>query len=357
MSKLFSPLRIRDLEIANRAWVSPMCQYSAVDGVVEEWHRIHLGSFVLGGAGLVMAEASAVVAEGRISVACPGLWNDEQVQAWSKVTAFAHTHGAKMGIQLAHAGRKASTLRPWDDHVIAEVSEGGWTAQAPSALAFEGYPVPHELNVHEIDSVVDAFAAAARRAVAAGFDVLEVHGAHGYLLHQFLSPLSNVRSDQYGGRFENRTRLMLRVVDAVRAAMPEPMPLFVRISATDYAPGGWDLEQSVELCRLLKEHGVDLIDVSSGGNVHGVRIELRPGYQVDFASTIRERAQVMTSAVGLITGSVQAETILVEGKSDAVMLARAFLRNPHWASHAAEELGDFITWPAQYERARTLHRP
>jgi 2,4-dienoyl-CoA reductase-like NADH-dependent reductase (Old Yellow Enzyme family) len=357
MSKLFSSLRIRDLEFANRAWVSSMCQYSAIDGVVGEWHNVHLGSFAIGGAGLVMAEATAVVSEGRISVGCPGLWNETQVEAWFKITDFAHSHDAKIGIQLAHAGRKASTMRPWDSHLMADVFEGGWSAQAPSALAFEGYPVPHVLTSLEIDDVVLAFAAAARRAVAAGFDVLEIHGAHGYLLHQFMSPLSNERTDEYGETFENRVRLMLRVVDAVREAMPPPMPLFVRISATDYADGGWDLDQSVQLSRLLKEHGVDLVDVSSGGNVHGVRIDLRPGYQVDFAAAIREGAGIMTSAVGLITQANQAEEIIVEQKADAVMMARAFLRNPHWASHAAEELGDFISWPKQYERARTLQRP
>lgn len=356
MSKLFTPLRIRDLALSNRAWVSPMCQYSAVDGVVSDWHQAHLGSFATGGAGLIMAEASGVVPEGRISIACPGLWNEEQVEAWARITEFAHAQGTRTGIQLAHAGRKASTMRPWDDHLMAASDEGGWTASAPSAVAFEGYPVPHSLDVAEIDQVVEAFAAAAQRAIRSGFDVLEIHAAHGYLLHQFMSPLSNRRTDGYGGSFENRVRLTLRVVEAVRRAMPDAMPLFVRISATDYVEGGWDLEQSVQLGHLLKERGVDLIDVSSGGNIHGIRIELRPGYQVDFASTIREQVGVLTSAVGLITEAHQAEAILEEGRADAVMLARAFLRNPHWANEAAEQLGDFIGWPKQYERARTLHR-
>ncbi|NNN00196.1 MAG: NADH:flavin oxidoreductase/NADH oxidase [Acidimicrobiaceae bacterium] len=355
MSRLFSPLRIRGLELANRAWVSPMCQYSASEGVVGSWHQVHLGSFALGGAGLVVAEATAVMAEGRISVACPGIWNDEQAEAWSRVTSFAHSQGSKIAVQLAHAGRKSSTLRPWDDHLIAGASEGGWRAQAPSALAFEGYPVPHELSPVEIDAVVANFASAARRAIDAGFDALEVHAAHGYLLHQFMSPISNQRSDHFGGSFENRIRLTLKVLDAMRAVMPETMPLFVRISATDYVTGGWDVEQSIELSRQMKVHGVDLVDVSSGGNVHGVRIELRPGYQVDFASSIREGAGVLTSAVGLITDAHQAESILEAGRADAVMLARAFLRNPHWASQAAEELGVVIDWPAQYARARTVH--
>jgi 2,4-dienoyl-CoA reductase-like NADH-dependent reductase (Old Yellow Enzyme family) len=332
-----------------------MCQYSAVDGVVGAWHRVHLGSFATGGAGLIMAEASGVVPEGRISVGCPGLWSADQVRAWSEVTSFAHAQGTRMGIQLAHAGRKGTTMRPWDDHLIAGDDEGGWIAQAPSAIAFEGYPVPHELSVAEIDELVTAFAAAAERAIEAGFDVLEIHAAHGYLLHQFMSPLSNHRTDEFGGSFANRVKFTLQVVDAVRGVMSSSMPLFVRISATDYAEGGWDLEQSVELCQLLKEHGVDLIDVSSGGNVHGVRIELRPGYQVDFAATIREKVGILTSAVGLITEPEQAEGILTEGRADAVMLARAFLRNPRWANFAAEQLGDYIPWPKQFERARTLH--
>lgn len=356
MSELFKPLRIRNLEFANRVWVSPMCQYSATDGVVGAWHRVHLGAFATGGAGLVMAEATGVVPSGRISVGCPGLWNDEQVRAWSEVTSFAHAQGTYMGIQLAHAGRKGSTMRPWDDHLTANASEGGWTAHAPSALPFEGYPVPRELTVDEIDELVAAFAAAARRAMAAGFDVLEIHAAHGYLLHQFMSPLSNQRGDEYGGSFENRVRFTLRVVEAVRGVMPDAMPLFVRISATDYAEGGWDLAQSIELSRSLKDRGVDLVDVSSGGNVHGVHIPVAPGYQVEFAAAIRSEVGIMTNAVGLITEPEQAEEIVAKGQADAVMLARAFLRNPRWALHAAERLGEVIPWPPQFERARTLHR-
>ncbi len=353
MSLLFTPWRVRGLTVANRAWVSAMCQYSATDGVVGDWHLAHLGSLATGGFGLVMAEATAVAPEARISVRCPGLWNDEQVTAWRRVTDFAHAQGAHIGVQLAHAGRKASTMAPWDDHPFALASEGGWTAVAPSELAFDGYPPPRALRVEEIDRVVDQFVAAARRARRAGFDVLEIHAAHGYLLHQFLSPLSNQRGDAYGGSFENRTRLVLRVAEAVRAAEPD-VPLFVRLSATDWVEGGWDLDQTVALARALRESGVDLVDVSSGGNVATAVVPVGPGYQVPFASAVRRGAGVATSAVGLITEPDQAESILVDGDADAIMVARAALRNPRWALNAAEALGEFIDWRPQLERARTL---
>lgn len=354
MSILFSPLSLRGVEFANRAWVSSMCQYSAVDGVVGDWHRVHLGSFATGGAGLVMAEATAVSPPGRISVNCTGIWNETQVDAWREITRFAHAQGTLIGVQLAHAGRKSSTLAPWADHVIATVEEGGWTPVSSSALAFPGYQVPHALSIDEIDAVVHDFADGAQRAQRAGFDVLEIHAAHGYLIHQFLSPLSNQRNDEYGGSFANRTRFILRVVDAVRRAMPSVMPLFVRISATDYTEGGWDLLQSIELAKLLKVQGVDLIDVSSGGNVAGATIPVGPGYQVPLSAAIRAQVELATSAVGLITNSAQAEAILAAGQADAVMVARAFLRNPRWALAAAEELGESITWPVQLDRARTL---
>ena len=331
-----------------------MCQYSATDGVVGAWHQVLLGSFVTGGAGLVMAEATAVVPEGRISIRCPGLWNDDQVVAWQRVTSFARSQNAMIGVQLAHAGRKGPTMAPWDDHVIASAEDGGWTAVAPSALAFEGYPVPHELTLAEIDAIVQHFVAAAARAMLAGFELLEVHAAHGYLLHQFLSPLSNRRGDEYGGSFENRARLLSRIVEALRGAIPDAMPLFVRISATDYTEGGWDLEQSIALAQLLKDRGVDLIDVSSGGNVARVTIPVGPGYQVGFAGAVRRQASIATVAVGLITEATQAEQILDAGDADAVMLARAFLRNPHWALGAAEALGEKVAWPVQFDRARTL---
>ncbi len=354
MPDLFSPLRIRGVEFSNRAWVSPMCQYSAADGVPGAWHRVHLGVFATGGAGLIMAEASGVTPEGRISIGCPGLWNEEQTAAWRIITDFAHSQGAKMGIQLAHAGRKASTMAPWSGHLMAGRDEGGWTAVAPSAIAFEGYPVPNELEPAEIEALVAAYGAAAQRALDAGFDVLEIHAAHGYLLHEFMSPHSNHRRDEFGGPFENRVRLTLAVVDSVRHAMPETMPLFVRISATDYVDGGWDLGQSVELSALMKQHGVDLVDVSSGGNVHGATIPVGPGFQVGFAETIRAKAGIATSAVGLITEPEQAQEIVANERADAVMLARAFLRNPRWALNAAEKLGVVIPWPPQLERARTL---
>jgi 2,4-dienoyl-CoA reductase-like NADH-dependent reductase (Old Yellow Enzyme family) len=333
-----------------------MCQYSATEGVVGDWHLVHLGSFATGGAGLVMAEASAVSPDGRISVYCPGLWNDTQVRAWSRVTDFVHSQESKIGIQLAHAGRKGSTMAPWDDHLMASPEEGGWIAVAPSALAFEGYPIPRALSTSEVLGVIASFADAARRAGTAGFDVVEIHAAHGYLLHQFLSPLSNERTDDYGGSFENRIRLLCEVTQAVRGAIPSGTPLFVRISATDYAPGGWDLEESIELSRALKNLGVDLIDVSSGGNVAGVKIPLGPGYQVAFADEIRSKTTIPTSAVGLIIDPEQAEEIVASGKADATMLARAMLRNPRWALHAAEELGEYIAWPPQFDRARTLHK-
>ncbi len=353
MSLLFSPWRVRGLTVANRAWVSAMCQYSATDGVIGDWHLAHLGSLATGGFGLVMAEATAVAPEARISVRCPGLWNDEQVEAWSRVTAFAHAQRTHIGVQLAHAGRKASTMAPWDDHPIALVSEGGWTAVAPSELAFDGYPLPRALRVDEIDHVVEQFADAAHRARRAGFDVLEIHAAHGYLLHQFLSPLSNRRDDAYGGSFANRTRLLRRVVEAVRA-IDDDVALFVRLSATDWVEGGWDLDQTVALASELRELGVDLVDVSSGGNVADAVVPVGPGYQVPFAAAVRHGAEVATSAVGLITEPDQAEAILARGDADAVMVARAALRNPRWALNAAEALGEWIDWRPQLERARTV---
>ena len=355
MINLFSPLELRGVTVANRSWVSPMCQYSAHEGVVGDWHLVHLGSFATGGAGLVLAEATAVSPEGRISVDCPGLWNDAQVEAWRRVTAFAHSLGTPMGIQLAHAGRKGSTHAPWADHQFASLDEGGWQTVAPSAVAFEGYPAPRALSLTDLDQVVEAFADAASRALAAGFDVLEIHAAHGYLLHEFLSPLSNQRDDEYGGSFANRTRLLLRVVDAVRATVPEKTPLLVRLSATDWTEGGWSDDETVELAGQLAPRGVDLIDVSSGGNVARASIPVGPGYQVGFAERVRREANVPASAVGLITDAHQADEIIRTGRADAVMLARAHLRNPRWTLAAAEALGHVISWPHQFDRARTLH--
>lgn len=355
MTHLFSPYRLRSTTVRNRVWVAPMCQYSAEDGVPNDWHLVHLGSFARGGAGLVLTEASAVSPEGRISPADAGIWNEEQRDAWARIVDFVKGQGATAGMQLAHAGRKASTRAPFDGRGSVPVEEGGWTALAPSPVAYPGYETPRELTAAEIDGIVDQFAEAARRALDAGFEVLEVHAAHGYLLHEFLSPLSNQRTDEYGGSFENRVRLVLRVVEAVRSAVPDDTPLLVRISATDWTEGGWDIEQSVELARLLKDADVDLIDVSSGGNVPA-EVPVGPGYQVGFARRIRAEAGVPTGAVGLITEPKQAEEIVADGAADAVLLARAMLREPHWPLRAAHELGvrpgEGADWPKQYLRAR-----
>ncbi|MGA8208563.1 MAG: NADH:flavin oxidoreductase/NADH oxidase, partial [Nocardioidaceae bacterium] len=327
MPRLFEPITLRDLTVRNRVWLSPMCQYSSVDGMPDEWHLVHLGARAAGGFGLVFTEAAAVVPEGRISPQDAGIWNDEQGAAWARIVEFAHRRGAAAGVQLAHAGRKASTYRPWAPEVgTVPADEGGWVAVAPSPVAFDGYDAPRELDEAGIAGVVEAFAAATDRAVAAGFDTVEVHAAHGYLLHEFLSPLSNRRGDQYGGSFENRTRIVVETVDAVRAALPEGVPLVVRISGTDWTEGGWDLEQSTRLGGLLADHGVDLVDVSSGGNVPA-DIPVGPGYQVPLAAGVRT-AGVATGAVGMVTEPEQAEQILADGSADVVLLARAALREP-----------------------------
>ena len=356
MSHLFDSLQIRDVEFSNRAWVSPMCQYEAVNGVVGQWHQVHLGAFATGGPGLIMVEATGVVPEGRISIGCPSIEDDEHAAAFTPMIEFAHRFGVKMGIQLAHAGRKASTMRPWDDHLMASPAEGGWEAVSSSAVAFEGYPVPRELTVAEIAELVQSFASAAERSVKAGFDVIEIHAAHGYLLHQFYSPLMNHRTDQYGGSFENRIRFLLEVVRAVRKVIPEGTPLFVRISSSDWADGGWNLIDSVELAKELKVLGVDLIDASSGGAIHNAKIDVKPGFQVPFATALRTEAGILTSAVGLITEPEQADHIVVTGEADAIFLGREMLRNPRWALYAAEKLGGTIKWPTSLERARTLKK-
>ncbi len=353
MSVLFSPLRLRSLELRNRIAVSPMCQYSSRDGLPCDWHLVHLGSRAVGGAGLVVAEATAVTAEGRISPGDTGLWSDEQARAWSRITRFVEEQGAAAGVQLAHAGRKGSTDVPWRGGRAVAREAGGWTSVGPGPEPFaDGFPVPRSLSVADIRGVVDAFAAAARRARDAGFDCIELHMAHGYLVHQFLSPLSNHRHDAYGGSLENRMRLALEVARAVRAAWPEERPLLVRISASDWAEGGWDLEQSIALCRGLAQAGVDLVDCSSGGSVPHAKIPLGPGYQVPFAEAIRRQTGVKTGAVGLITEPAQAEAIVAEGKADVVFLARAMLRDPYWPLHAAQALGATGPWPVQYQRAR-----
>ena len=355
MTHLFSPVQLRGTTFRNRIWVAPMCQYSAVDGVPNDWHLVHLGSFARGGAGLVLTEATAVSPEGRISPADTGIWDDAQRDAWSRIVDFVHGQGAHAGMQLAHAGRKASTRAPFDGRGSVAPEEGGWQTVAPSPVAFPGYATPRALSVEEIDEVVADFAHAARRALEAGFDTLEIHAAHGYLLHQFLSPLSNRREDEYGGSFDNRVRLLLRVVDAVRSVAPESTPLLVRISATDWVDGGWTVDDSVALAARLREGGVDLMDVSSGGNATA-DIPVEPGYQVDFARRIRQETQMPTGAVGLITEPKQAEEVLAEGAADVVLLARAMLRDPHWALRAAHELGvpagQGVDWPKQYLRAK-----
>lgn len=353
MPALFDPLTLGGVRFANRAWLSSMCQYSceAGDGVPTDWHRVHLGSRAIGGFGLVMTEASAVLPEGRISPQDAGIWNDAQASAWCRIVDFCHDHGARTGVQLAHAGRKASARRPFPGEPRGAVppTEGGWCPVAPSALAYPGLADPEALSAAGIRQVIDAFAAAARRAVAAGFDVVEVHAAHGYLLHQFCSPLSNLRSDAWGGDFAGRTRLVREVAAAVRAEVPDDRALFVRISATDWAEGGWDIPDSVRLAGDLKALGVQLIDVSSGGNVHGVAVRQAPGYLVDYATAVRA-AGVPASAVGLITEPTQAEAIITEGRADAVFLARAALRDPYWPLRAAHELGATPGFPAQYVR-------
>lgn len=329
-----------------------MCQYSSVDGFATDWHLVHLGARAQGGAGLVLAEASAVTAEGRISSGDLGIYKDEHVPALRRIVEFVHSQGARMGIQLAHAGRKGSMSVPFHGERLLSANEGGWTPVAPSAIAFnESYAVPQALDKAGIDDVIGAFAAAARRALRAGFDVVEIHAAHGYLLHEFLSPISNQRTDEYGGSFANRTRLLLAVTDAVRAAWPAEKPLFVRISASDWVEGGWTIDESVELAKLLKQHGVDLVDCSSGGNVAHARIPVAPGYQVPFAARIRREAGIATAAVGMITEPVQADKIIAAGEADMVLLAREMLRDPYWAVHAAQALNQPASWPVQYLRA------
>jgi len=354
MSALFTPLAQRSVTLRNRIVVSPMCQYSCTDGLANEWHLVHLGSRAVGGAGAVIAEATAVAPEGRISPADCGLWNDEQADAFAPVARFVRAHGAVPGVQLAHAGRKASTAAPWLGGKPVAPEAGGWLPVAPSPLRFSGgYPEPHELSAQELAGCVAAFAAAARRALAAGFELVELHMAHGYLLHQFLSPLTNRRIDAYGGDLEGRMRFPLAVARAVRAVWPESLPLWARISATDWVAGGWDLEQSIELARLLAGLGVDLVDCSSGGLVPHAHVPVAPGYQVPFAAAVRRDANVATGAVGLITQPVQAEQILATGAADVVLLGRQLLRNPCWPLAAARELGAEGPWPPQYLRART----
>jgi len=354
VSQLFTPITLRDVTVRNRAWVAPMCQYSAVDGVPNDWHLVHLGSFARGGAGLVFTEATAVSPEGRISPEDTGIWNDEQQAAWARIVRFIHSQGATAGMQLAHAGRKASTYSGFTDQRggVAD-ADGGWRPVAPSHAPFPGLREDLEpLDGTGIARVVTAFGDAAERAVAAGFDVLELHAAHGYLLHEFLSPLANQRDDEYGGSFENRTRLVLEVVREVRARVAAGVPLVLRLSATDWVEGGWDDDDTVRLAALAHEAGVDLVDTSTGGNAIA-DIPVGPGYQVPFARRVRTEAAVPSGAVGLITEAKQAEDILGDGSADVVLLGRELLRDPHWPLRAAYELGEANTdlWPVQYRRA------
>lgn len=349
---LFSPFKIRSVEFANRIGVSPMCEYSSEDGFANDWHLVHLGCRAQGGAGLVMTEASAVLPEGRISPADLGIWKDEHVPMLKRIAAFIHSQGARAGVQLAHAGRKGSMAPPFKPEGLVQPEDGGWQPVGPSEVAFApNYGVPWALDEDGIAKVIEGFRQAARRALEAGFDVVEIHAAHGYLLHEFLSPLANQRTDSYGGSFENRIRLMLQVAKAVRDAWPAELPQFARISATDWADGGWDLDESVELSRRLRGCGVDVVDVSSAGLVAHARIAVAPGYQVPFAARIRREAGIATAAVGLITEPVQANAIVANGEADLVMLARQMLRDPYWPLHAAAALGEQMSWPVQYLRA------
>ena len=354
MSALFTPLTMREVTLRNRIGVSPMCQYSSADGFATDWHLVHLGAFATGGAGLVLTEAAAVLPEGRISPHDLGLWSDAHVAMWQRIAAFVRAQRAAIGVQLAHAGRKASTHRPWEGGGAVDPADGGWTnVMAPSAIRYsDRYPQPVALDEAGILHVIAAFRAAAARARACGFDIVELHAAHGYLLHEFLSPLTNQRTDAWGGDFAGRTRLLVRVVDAVREVWPESQPLFVRVSATDWAEGGWSPHDTVALARLLAPRGVDLIDCSSGGLVSHQQIPVAPGYQVPFARQVRHEAQVPTAAVGLITEAAQAQAIVAEGSADLVLLARELLRNPRWPLLAATALGETGPWPPQYERAR-----
>jgi 2,4-dienoyl-CoA reductase-like NADH-dependent reductase (Old Yellow Enzyme family) len=351
---LFSPFALRGVTLRNRVVVSPMCQYSSTYGFAQDWHLVHLGQFAVGGAGLVFTEATAVTPEGRISPQDLGLWKDEHIEMLARIAHFVRGQGAEMGVQLAHAGRKASTRPPWEGGGPLTPAEGGWSPIfAPNALPFaDGYQVPVAMNQEDITCAVAAFRDGAVRALAAGMRVVELHAAHGYLMHSFLSPLSNIRNDRYGGNFESRARFVVEVVDAVRSVWPDELPLFLRLSATDWRPDGWTVEDSIALARLLGPRGVDLVDCSSGGVIPKVEIPVGPGYQVELARRLRADARIPTGAVGMITAPEQADTIVRSGQADLVLLAREMLRNPHWPLHAAKAVRGDIRWPVQYERAK-----
>ncbi len=353
MSKLLSPITIRDIKLRNRIAISPMCMYSATDGFANDWHLVHLGSRAVGGAGLIIQEATAVSPEGRITPGDLGLYRDEHIEMLQRITSFIHQQGAVAGIQLAHAGRKASCASPWDGGKQIKKSDGGWTTEAPSAIPF--YPedeMPHALGFEDIQKVISDFKIAAQRALKAGYKVIDIHSAHGYLIHQFLSPISNHRTDLYGGIFENRIRLLVEVTEAVRSVWPSNFPLFVRLSATDWAEGGWNIVESVRLASVLKQKGVDLIDTSAGGMVHKPDITPGPGFMVPYAGKIKKESGILTGAVGLITQPKQAEEILQNEQADLILIARESLRNPYFPINAAKVLGDEIDWPKQYLRAK-----
>ncbi|WP_423149248.1 NADPH dehydrogenase NamA [Rubrolithibacter danxiaensis] len=353
MASLFNPITIKGIRIKNRIAVSPMCQYSSFDGFSNDWHLVHLGSRAVGGAGLIISEATAVSPEGRISPEDLGIWKDEHITGLKRITEFIESQHAVAGIQLAHAGRKASVASPWKGGKPVSEDNEGWKTVAPSAIPFnDGSPVPAELTQQEIEELIAAFGKAARRAVRAGFKVIEIHAAHGYLLHQFLSPLSNRRNDEYGGSFENRIRLLLQVTEEINKEWPSDYPLFVRVSTTDWTEGGWNIEDSIKLSKELKKLQVDLIDCSSGGNVPHAKIPVGPCYQVGFAERIRKEAGILTAAVGFITQAEEAESIIETGQADIILLAREFLRDPYFPLHAARTLHYDIDWPVQYERAR-----
>ncbi|MGC4035302.1 MAG: NADPH dehydrogenase NamA [Chitinophagaceae bacterium] len=353
MSSLISPITIKDISFRNRIAISPMCQYSSVDGFANDWHLVHLGSRAIGGAGLIIQEATGVSPEGRISPDDMGLWKDEHIEKLKQIVSFIHAHGAIAGIQLAHAGRKASWASPWKGGKQIKQSDGGWQTVAPSAIPFtEGDEPPLALDKVGIKKVIDDFKAATIRAIKVGYKVVEIHAAHGYLINEFLSPLTNHRTDEYGGSFENRIRLLLEVTAAVKENWPENYPLFVRISATDWAEGGWDVQDSIKLSSILKDKGVDLIDCSSAGLVSHVKIPIGPAYQTPFAEQIKKETGILTGAVGLITEAKQAEQIIADGRADIIVIARQSLRDPYFPLHAAKELGAEIEWPSQYLRAK-----
>jgi 2,4-dienoyl-CoA reductase-like NADH-dependent reductase (Old Yellow Enzyme family) len=353
MSALFSPLTIKSITLKNRITVSPMCEYSAADGFANEWHLVHLGSRAIGGAALILTEATAVSPEGRISPEDLGIWKNAHIIKLKEVVAFIHAHGAVAGIQLAHAGRKASCLSPWKGGTQIAREAGGWQTVAPSAIPFRpGDMVPEALTIEGIQKVIEDFKGAAQRALKADFKVIEIHAAHGYLINEFLSPLANQRTDEYGGSFENRTRLLLEIIEAIQTVWPAELPLFVRISATDWAEGGWNEDDSIKLCGILKSKGIDLVDCSTGGIIPGVKIPVGPGYQVPLAASVKKHAGIMTGAVGMITEAAQAEAIVASGQADLVIMARELLRDPYFPLRAAHQLGADVKWPDQYLRAK-----